>query len=296
MYLRGLVLLTFLLPGAARRSILIADTFHDARQRANKHTQALEVSSEAREAFLPHSVWTAPFRRRGPIAWRGLSEVSRSRPRRTTGAALRTAAGPEQEPENALRSHVQMVLKEGPIVGVCKGKSCKKMGGFDTLKGLRILSSVSDEANAACKPGQPIAEQQAAFGAANIGQRGCLDNCARGPNVILAMDGEVRYDVSRPATMDALLEIAGVHVPAAATKAWGLRMQAQVSLRQNKPGEARQLLTKALQEASVLKARGAILLADLLDFRADVAESQGEQEAVDSDRKRAKQMRGLKRD
>jgi len=67
-YLRGLVLLTFFVPGAARRSIRIDHSANDAQQQHNTLTKALEVSAEAREALLPGGFGTALFRRWSPQA------------------------------------------------------------------------------------------------------------------------------------------------------------------------------------------------------------------------------------
>jgi len=68
MCLRGLVLFTLFVPGAARRSIRIDHSAHDAQQRNNALTKALEVSAEAREALLPGGFGTALLRRRAPQA------------------------------------------------------------------------------------------------------------------------------------------------------------------------------------------------------------------------------------
>lgn len=174
-------------------------------------------------------------------------------------------------------------------------KACKKAGSADTLEGLRALAAVSDEANAAARAGQPLAAAQTAFAARVVESCGCLGGCGRGPNCVLK-DETVLYDVYKPAALDALLKEAGLAVPEAATKAWLRRMYAQRALRQNKVADARGLLSQALQEAAVLKTRGASLLAHLLDFRADVAESQKDYDAADSDRKRAEQMRSLHAD
>jgi len=51
---RGLVLLTLLLCGTARRSIRIDDSHHDAQQQTKIRITALEVSAQAREALNPN--------------------------------------------------------------------------------------------------------------------------------------------------------------------------------------------------------------------------------------------------
>lgn len=65
MPLCGVVLLAFLRPGTARRSISFDLMLHDARQQRNRFTKALDMSAEKREAFLPGGF--SMFQRRG---WR----------------------------------------------------------------------------------------------------------------------------------------------------------------------------------------------------------------------------------
>jgi len=72
--LRGLVLLTLLLPGAARRALRTDDSHHDAKRQNNTIARALQVSVEARAALFPGSlgkrmstVWRAgAWRQSGP--------------------------------------------------------------------------------------------------------------------------------------------------------------------------------------------------------------------------------------
>ena len=168
------------------------------------------------------------------------------------------------------------------------------------LEGLHILASVSDEANEAAsraastkKTAASLAAMQVAFGAARVAGCGCLGGCGSGPNCVATESEEVFHGVYKPASQSALLEAAGLHVPDAATKAWLRRMYAVRALRSNKPGEARGLLTEALQEAGKLRGSGANLLSHLLELRADVAESVGDVAEADEDRARAIQMRSL---
>jgi len=68
MHFRGPVLLTLVLPGIARRSLLI-DDFYDLAQRQNDTlTRALEVSGKTREALVPGRFGKELFFGRGPQA------------------------------------------------------------------------------------------------------------------------------------------------------------------------------------------------------------------------------------
>jgi len=66
MHLRGLLLFTWLLPGAARRSIRLDLALTDAQQQNNTLSEELDVSAETREVLLPGGIRTTPFRRGGP--------------------------------------------------------------------------------------------------------------------------------------------------------------------------------------------------------------------------------------
>jgi len=68
MHLHGLILFTFLFPGAARRRIRIGDSHYDASQQTNILTKALEVSGDMQEALFPFGSGTALLRRRFPQA------------------------------------------------------------------------------------------------------------------------------------------------------------------------------------------------------------------------------------
>jgi len=65
MRLRGLVLFTFLLPGAARRSTRTNDARYDAQQQDNTLAKGLDASADARESFAPPDFGTAVLRRPG---------------------------------------------------------------------------------------------------------------------------------------------------------------------------------------------------------------------------------------
>lgn len=122
MDMRGLVLFVLAPPGITLRSIHISDSFQDAQQGTNNHTQALAVSAKARQAFLPFGFWMAPLHRlgpqarsprvfngqgpqlhasHGPGAWRQLSEIPPSRQRRAAvgraAVGLAAASGPEED-------------------------------------------------------------------------------------------------------------------------------------------------------------------------------------------------------
>jgi len=53
MHIRGLVLLLFVLPGGARRSIRVDDSHRDAQQQNNAFANGLDVSAEAQDALIP---------------------------------------------------------------------------------------------------------------------------------------------------------------------------------------------------------------------------------------------------
>jgi len=61
----GLVLFTWFMSAAAGRSIRLTDALHNLRQQTDGRTRGLEVSTEARDAFLPQGAWRAPLRRWG---------------------------------------------------------------------------------------------------------------------------------------------------------------------------------------------------------------------------------------
>lgn len=190
------------------------------------------------------------------------------------------------------------IVTPSPVgVKVCTNKACKKAGSSDTLETLHFLASTSAEANlAAAAPSQTavsLTAQQSGYGAKCVSACGCLGGCGSGPNCLASANEGIFHDVYKPASCAALLAHTGIHVPDAAVKAWVRRMYAIRSLRQNKPTEAHALLTQALQQASPLRANSALLLAHLLDLRADVSDSLGDIEAAAADRKHASQMHSL---
>jgi len=66
MHLRGLVLFLLCLAGGARRSMRINDSHQDEQQQISMLANGLEVSGEAREAFIPGGFVTGTFGRAGP--------------------------------------------------------------------------------------------------------------------------------------------------------------------------------------------------------------------------------------
>ena len=82
-------------------------------------------------------------------------------------------------------------------------------------------------------------------------------------------------------------------MPDEASKAWLKRSYAVNALRRNDPAEACSLLTLALKDAAPLKERGALLLAALLDLRAEARQQLGQDDLAAADEKRAQQMRSL---
>lgn len=178
---------------------------------------------------------------------------------------------------------------------VCTNTACRKADSQAVLTMLRTLAAVADESPAT--GGGSAAELQEAFGAGRVGSCGCLGGCGNGPNC--ASTGEagpdrVFYDVFKPKTAVALLkEELGLTVPAPAAKAYLLKRYADRALRSNKPAEALELLTEALNTAGALRVRAACLLARLLDDRADVHEQLRAPEAAAADRAQAEAMRKL---
>ena len=121
-----------------------------------------------------------------------------------------------------------------------------------------------------------------------------MGGCGNGPNCYSERGDRVFYDVFKPATGVALLESElDLYVPEAAAKAYLHKRYADRALRANKPAEAKELLTQALNSAGVLRVRGALLLARLLDDRADVHEQLAAPEACATDRAAAEKMRSL---
>jgi len=109
MYLRGLVLFTWLLPGIARRSVRL-DLLGDDVQKQNRTlTKALDVAAEMRQALLPAGFRTL-FRVRGPQARTSQLRAEHFEapslhvgPRRAT-VALHAGSGPGEDqlpPEDA---------------------------------------------------------------------------------------------------------------------------------------------------------------------------------------------------
>jgi (2Fe-2S) ferredoxin len=106
---------------------------------------------------------------------------------------------------------------EAYAVRVCTNTACKKALSADTLEGMHILASVSDEANRASAESQllAVAAAQSAFAASRIGSCGCLGGCGNGPNCVVASpegEEEVFYGIYKPATISALLEQANLNV------------------------------------------------------------------------------------
>lgn len=94
MHLRGLVLFTLFLLGAARRSVLIGNSHHNAEQHTNTLSQALEGSVEALETGLPRGFWATLLALAGASV--GDAFAVRGPPLRTPPGAVMpgTSAGP----------------------------------------------------------------------------------------------------------------------------------------------------------------------------------------------------------
>jgi len=111
----GLVLLTWFLPGYARRNFRIDDSRHDAQQQDNMLIEALEVTAGVREALLPEGfgkafnpgwghVQPGSMRFGGPGAWRRFGK------RRAT-VALHAASGQEEDLAALSRRELQALAK-----------------------------------------------------------------------------------------------------------------------------------------------------------------------------------------
>ena len=190
------------------------------------------------------------------------------------------------------------VQLRAPCVRVCTNTACRKAGSRDTLDLLRGLASATAQAADAAEAMStaPLATVQAAYGASVVEACGCLGGCGSGPNcVVETADGESELfrDVYKPKSAVALLEHAGLSVPDAAGRAWLRRMYAMRSMRRNDPREAIALLTQALGEAGELKGRGASLLSEMLELRADLFGDLGDLASADADRKHAGKLRDL---
>jgi len=144
MPLCGVVLLAFLRPGTARRSISFDFMLHDARQQRNRFTKALDMSAEKREAFLPGGFrmfhrggWRAHASRaptsQRPAAERRLAPLPlpAAPPLHAAGVALRAgavalqerretpedgaaAATPEKAEQDGDEAEVEMVNRVSP--------------------------------------------------------------------------------------------------------------------------------------------------------------------------------------
>jgi len=70
MHLLSLVLLAWFLPGAARRSLRLDDSQHDAQHENNTLAKAFEGSAEVREALIPRAFGNPTHAARSAGAWR----------------------------------------------------------------------------------------------------------------------------------------------------------------------------------------------------------------------------------
>ena len=184
-----------------------------------------------------------------------------------------------------------MGLAAGPTLNVCTNRTCKKMGSADTIELLTALASMA--------PTQPVegiaaAALQKMAAQVTIGTTGCLGGCGEGPNVVVQRDedGEIFYGVYKPAHAAALLrDELGLDVPEAAVAATLDAAYATRALRANQPDEARALLTRALNSAGKLGLSAAWYISNLLERRADLAESERDTDAAAADRTLAATMR-----
>ncbi len=182
-----------------------------------------------------------------------------------------------------------LILPMSAALRVCTNTVCRKAGSQDTLDMLTALAACA----APTAPGAVAADCQRAFAAESVQSCGCLGGCGRGPNCV-GEDDEIYYDVYKPKSGVALLlEELKIDVPDEATRAWLHRMYAMRAMRSNQPREAVSLFTSALNEAGALGVRGALLLSQLLDKRADAHELVGDGEKAAADRAQAESMLGL---
>jgi len=212
-HLRCLVLFTLYLPAAARRSIRITDSFHEAQRQASKHIQALEVSSESRETFLPRGLWAAPFRRRGPQldalhaangpgprsdaphgqrqsmwhggpgAWRPLSEFPCNGPRRAT-VSLRATSGPEDDG----------LARKDDIQGL---KSVSKLRDVSELRGLDELRTASTSAAPKSEELRNASTSKAPKSMPQMQRMEAQVQSTRSSEALRSRDGSASGDVSR---------------------------------------------------------------------------------------------------
>ena len=184
-------------------------------------------------------------------------------------------------------------LAAGPstTLNVCTNRTCKKMGSADTVE---LLTALASMAPTQPTPGITAAALQKMAAQVTIGTTGCLGGCGEGPNVVVQRDddGEIFYGVYKPAAAAALLrDELGLDVPEAAVAATLDAAYATRALRANQPGEARALLTRALNSAGKLGLSAAWYISNLLERRADLLESQRDHDAAAADRTLAATMR-----
>ena len=89
---------------------------------------------------------------------------------------------------------------------VCTNKACRKAGSLDTLGLLQGLASTVPPPPETPQ-GLAAATLQQAFAHSKIEQCGCLGGCGSGPNTVAEHTGQVFYDVYKPVTALALLQV-----------------------------------------------------------------------------------------
>jgi (2Fe-2S) ferredoxin len=137
----------------------------------------------------------------------------------------------------ALLPHAWGSIPAKPLRGtvcVCTGKTCRKDGSRDVLRGL-----------------EQLAEEVGGFEAAECG---CLGQCGKGPNLAVFAKGRdepKRYsDVFKPSTTAAILEIQlGVEVPDALVELQKRARRGRRLMSQDKLDEAEREFADGLRDA-----------------------------------------------
>jgi len=195
-----------------------------------------------------------------------------------------------------LKHTTALSLGEPGSISVCTNRACRKAGSHDTLRLLRSLASTAARCNMfddelSVGHTEPDACATESDMTSLISSCGCLGNCGMGPNVHGTKTDEVFRDVYKPKSARALLEAElGLEVSDDAVKASVHRLYAERAMRAGNLDEAMALLTTALNTCGPLRLQGAVLLAQLLNLRADVYELKRDPASANADRERAEDL------
>jgi len=152
MHIRGLVLLLFVFPGGARRSIRVDDSHRDAQQQSNAFANGLDLSVEAQDALIPGG------------SHQGHSPRFRSGPRRVK-VALHAADGPEEDqlPMKA-GTRREVLAKTGAALASAAAvqSASAKAGQFSKIDVFSIAGTPA--ISSPYQPGGPKAGPDATYG------------------------------------------------------------------------------------------------------------------------------------